>query len=213
MGCKNHLRLPAATECDRIVASLSGMDAVSSRSLLEFQWRSELAVELRARLSVALPKLSKLRAVQCTFFNKHAASNWFVAYHQDRSLPASPVVSQTWPNQTCKEGMPFVLGPVTVLEQMVALRLHLDGCSPANGPLRVLPGSHRFGTLSRERIEEIREQTVQYELFVERGSVIAMRPQLLHASSKSRTNRSRRVLHFLFGPAKLPEGLEWNRAV
>lgn len=109
--------------------------------------------------------------------------------------------------------MPFVLGPVTVLEQMVALRLHLDGCSPANGPLRVLPGSHRFGTLSRERIEEIREQTVQYELFVERGSVIAMRPQLLHASSKSRTNRSRRVLHFLFGPVKLPEGLEWNRAV
>jgi hypothetical protein len=40
-----------------------------------------------------------------------------------------------------------------------------------------------------------------------------MRPLILHASSKSTELSQRRVLHFVFGPAKLPLGLEWRRAV
>jgi hypothetical protein len=43
--------------------------------------------------------------------------------------------------------------------------------------------------------------------------VVAMKPLLLHASSKSTSPRPRRVLHYLYGPPKLPLGLAWCRAV
>jgi hypothetical protein len=40
-----------------------------------------------------------------------------------------------------------------------------------------------------------------------------MRPLLLHASSKAINPNRRRVLHFLFGSASLPLGLEWDKVV
>jgi hypothetical protein len=43
--------------------------------------------------------------------------------------------------------------------------------------------------------------------------VVAMKPLLLHASSKSTSSRPRRVLHYLYGPRELPFGLGWCRAV
>jgi hypothetical protein len=36
---------------------------------------------------------------------------------------------------------------------------------------------------------------------------------LLHASSKVAGNGTRRILHFLFGPLVLPEGLAWQHAI
>lgn len=44
---------------------------------------------------------------------------------------------------------------------------------------------------------------------VAQGAGMAMRPLLLHASSKATGSSRRRVLHFLFGPPALPFGLEW----
>jgi hypothetical protein len=48
---------------------------------------------------------------------------------------------------------------------------------------------------------------------LERGDVLVMRPLLLHASSKASGFGMRRVLHFLFGPPTLPNGLRWPHAV
>jgi hypothetical protein len=39
-----------------------------------------------------------------------------------------------------------------------------------------------------------------------------MRPLLLHASSRLTEGR-RRVLHFLYGPGALPDGIEWQDVV
>jgi hypothetical protein len=44
---------------------------------------------------------------------------------------------------------------------------------------------------------------------VPKGGAMIMRPLLLHASSKSSVGLPRRVLHFVYGPAALPEGLCW----
>ena len=38
---------------------------------------------------------------------------------------------------------------------------------------------------------------------------MAMKPLLLHASSKAMGDGPRLVLHFVFGPPDLPEGLRW----
>jgi ectoine hydroxylase-related dioxygenase (phytanoyl-CoA dioxygenase family) len=109
--------------------------------------------------------------------------------------------------------MTFVHGPDELMDQLLALRLHLDDSTPDNGPLRVIPGSHRSGSLSIEEIEKVRNASPARELTARKGGVIAMRPLLLHASSKSRTPGNRRVLHFLFGPETLPDGLEWRCGV
>jgi hypothetical protein len=39
-----------------------------------------------------------------------------------------------------------------------------------------------------------------------------MRPFALHTSSKATGTSRRRVLHFVFGPAELPYGLQWEHA-
>jgi ectoine hydroxylase-related dioxygenase (phytanoyl-CoA dioxygenase family) len=162
----------------------------------------------------ALPDLERLVAVQCTFFNKSQTNNWFVTFHQDRSIPVKSLASSSdWPGLSRKEGMTFVHGPDELMAQMVALRLHIDNSTLDNGPLRVIPDSHRSGTLSAAEIDVLRDTSTDRPLTVNSGGVIAMRPLLLHASSKSRTMNNRRVLHFLYGPEQTPDGLEWRRAV
>jgi predicted protein tyrosine phosphatase len=46
----------------------------------------------------------------------------------------------------------------------------------------------------------------------DRGGALVMRPLILHASSKATSLSQRRVLHFVFGPPRLPLGLEWRWA-
>ena len=45
------------------------------------------------------------------------------------------------------------------------------------------------------------------------GGALLMRPLLQHASSKSSSGKPRRVLHFVFAPRALPQGLRWRWAV
>jgi hypothetical protein len=67
--------------------------------------------------------------------------------------------------------------------------------------------------LSRGRAEELRRQNGETTVPVARGGVLVMRPPILHASSKATEQRQMRVLHFVFGPPKLPSGLEWRWVV
>jgi ectoine hydroxylase-related dioxygenase (phytanoyl-CoA dioxygenase family) len=93
------------------------------------------------------------------------------------------------------------------------VRAHLDDCASANGPIRVIPGSHRHGRLSTDAARALREQCGAFECIARQGDVLAMRPLLLHSSPKARAQAPRRVMHFLFGPKELPCGLKWYRAV
>jgi ectoine hydroxylase-related dioxygenase (phytanoyl-CoA dioxygenase family) len=106
----------------------------------------------------------------------------------------------------------FVQPPPSVLEHLVAVRLHIDDSSAENGPLRVVPGSHRSGRLPGAEQVALRSGG-EVACIAPRGGVVAMKPLLLHASSKSTSSRPRRVLHYLYGPRELPFGLGWCRAV
>ena len=57
---------------------------------------------------------------------------------RDNTLPTA-----VFCKPTCKAGVPHVEAPWAILEQMVAVRIHLDDVSEENGPLKVQPGSHR----------------------------------------------------------------------
>ena len=99
--------------------------------------------------------------------------------------------------------------PVETLEQLVALRLHIDDCGAADGPLDVVAGSHRDGRLDDAQAVALRDARGTVACPVPRGGAMPMRPLLLHASSKATGASRRRVLHFLFGPPELPCGLRW----
>jgi ectoine hydroxylase-related dioxygenase (phytanoyl-CoA dioxygenase family) len=109
-----------------------------------------------------------------------------------------------------KAGIPHVELPPSLRAAMLTIRLHLDDCHAGKGPLRVIPGSHALGRLSRERIQAIRQQTNEVTCIAPEGSALLMRPLLLHASSLAKTPGHRRVLHIEFARKDaLPAPLKW----
>jgi ectoine hydroxylase-related dioxygenase (phytanoyl-CoA dioxygenase family) len=77
---------------------------------------------------------------------------------------------------------------------VVALRLHLDDSRPDNGPLRVVPGTHALGLLTESDIARLTTE-VSVDCTVSVGGVVAVRPLIVHASSKAENDLPRRVLH------------------
>jgi hypothetical protein len=203
--------------CAELLSALDGPRSkrVGSRNVLDSAGCQRLATHLKnhAELVSLLPRGAV--AVQCTLFDKSMDRNWLVALHQDLSIPVQERVSHPEFSGWCwKEGVLYVQPPVAVLQTLTAVRVHLDDCAADNGPLRIVPGSHRYGRLSVEAATALRDQRGERECLARRGDVLAMRPLVLHASSKARAKAPRRVLHFVFGPEELlPCGLKWHRAV
>jgi ectoine hydroxylase-related dioxygenase (phytanoyl-CoA dioxygenase family) len=152
--------------------------------------------------------------VQCSLFEKSVDNNWLVALHQDLSIPVAERVDHpalnAWSN---KDGCWFVQAPVEVLEQLVAVRLHVDVCTEFDGALKLIPGSHQYGKLDTTQANTLRAANGERLCAVECGAALVMRPLILHASSKASGFSRRRVLHFVFGPNELPYGLQWHYAV
>jgi hypothetical protein len=202
----------AGERCDELIALVSSdiASGVSPRSLLEQPWCADLADDLANddRLKPLLP--DDPICAQCTLFDKNPDRNWLVTLHQDLSIPVRQRIdSDACSGWSVKDGMLFVQPPVEVLQKLVAVRVHLDASTSENGPLRVVPGSHRQGRLDDQAEADLRRNAGETEVLVDRGGVIVMSPLTLHASSKSRGPAPRRVLHFVFGPRILPGGLEW----
>lgn len=149
-------------------------------------------------------------AFRATFFDKSPDSNWLVGWHQDTALPlASRFENPEWGPWSIKDGIHYAHAPRTALEQVIALRVHLDDSTSENGPLRVIPGTHRQGVLTDLQIQQIASDKEVVECTVGTGGVIAMRPLVIHASSKSRSAMPRRVLHIEYASTRnLATGLE-----
>jgi len=206
----------SARECELIAARTMKIDAdtVGTRCLLAEDWCRTLAGSLRQHADIAVLIPADFVAVQCTYFEKSVDRNWLVPVHQDLSIPVAARVDHPdlrgWSE---KEGGLFVQPPAALMEQLVALRVHLDACREQDGPLQFVPGSHQAGRISADEARLRRQAGPIVSCVMERGDVLAMRPLVLHASSKAEGHSRRRVLHFVFGPRKLPYGLSWRRPV
>jgi len=149
-------------------------------------------------------------AARGILFDKVPGANWKVPWHQDLTIAVrTRVETPGYGPWTVKDGVPHVQPPAEILEQMLAVRIHLDDCGEANGPLRVIPGSHAHGRLTAERIQAIQESTTAVCCTAGQGSVVLMRPLLLHASSAASAPGHRRVIHIEFAASQLPDGLDW----
>jgi ectoine hydroxylase-related dioxygenase (phytanoyl-CoA dioxygenase family) len=147
---------------------------------------------------------------RATLFEKLPDSNWLVAWHQDTALPLRERRNVPgWGPWSVKDGVNYAHAPAQTLERILALRVHLDSSTRDNGPLRVLPGTHAQGVLTDDEIHSIAERTTGVDCLMPLGGVIAMRPLIIHASSKSRTENPRRVLHIEYADsAAIADSLE-----
>lgn len=147
------------------------------------------------------------------FFNKNQRVNWKVPYHRDVMIAvAKQLELKHYGPWTKREGVHFVRPPKELMAKVVAVRCHFDAITQHNGALRILPGSHRQLENQTTGFQELnnREEVV---CCAQKGSVMFMKPLLLHASSKCTDYQQRRVLHLEFAPKHLlPKELDWHES-
>jgi ectoine hydroxylase-related dioxygenase (phytanoyl-CoA dioxygenase family) len=133
---------------------------------------------------------------RATLFDKSPAHNWLVVWHQDTALPLRERRDATgWGPWSIKAVVTYAHAPASTLGRVVAVRLHIDDSDSGNGPLRVLPGSHTRGVMADDEIAKLARDVHAVDCVAPAGGVVAMRPLIVHASSKAVTDRRRRVLH------------------
>lgn len=133
---------------------------------------------------------------RATLFDKSYAANWLVVWHQDTALPlCRRTDSDEWGPWSTKAGMLYAHAPSWALERVVALRVHLDDSTSTNGPLRVLPETHRDGVLNDAQIAQRVHECAPIDCVAPAGGIVAMRPLTIHASPKALDPRPRRILH------------------
>lgn len=177
-----------------------------SRELLTEPWCCLLANQLKtnALLNNILPK--EPIAIQCTFFQKTIDKNWLVPLHQDLSIPLKEKLAlDGFSGWSTKQGITFAQPPAGVLEEIVAVRIHLDDCHEEHGALKVVSGTHLSGRIAEKDWTAIRDKKGEQLCSVNAGGAIIMRPLILHSSSKAEKANGRRVLHFLFVPKTLSQ--------
>ena len=152
-------------------------------------------------------------AVKGILFNKTQKSNWKVPWHQDLTITVQErIEAEGFGPWTIKGGVVNVQPREEVLRGILAIRIHLDANDHQNGPLRVIPGSHRLGRLTAEQIAKW-DKSESVECLIPKGGALLMRPLLLHASSVCLLPKSRRVIHLEYSSLDLPCGLRWQTKV
>jgi ectoine hydroxylase-related dioxygenase (phytanoyl-CoA dioxygenase family) len=188
-------------------------EAAGERCLLDQPAVRDAAVVLKHQLikSGHLPPESV--AIQAIAFNKTATTNWKVAWHQDVMFPfARRVSSPGFDLPSVKQDVHYARPPVYVIENLLAVRLHLDDCDGTNGPLRVSPGTHRSGIHPTEGIAHLVSLHGEESCLAKTGEILLMRPLTLHTSSQATEPKHRRILHLVYhSGTAIPE--KWHRAV
>jgi len=200
-------------ECDDLIEAaplgLQGRSRAGARHLMAVP-AIEAAAKDERLLRIARRALGDGAVpFRATLFDKSAMANWLVVWHQDTALPLeSRNDSPEWGPWSLKAGVLYAHAPAWALSRVLALRIHLDASTGDNGPLRVIPDSHLAGVLSDDEILDLARAREKVEALVPRGGVLAMRPLLVHSSSKARSGEPRRVLHIEYACAlELKRGL------
>jgi ectoine hydroxylase-related dioxygenase (phytanoyl-CoA dioxygenase family) len=153
------------------------------------------------------------KPVRAIIFDKNPGANWALGWHQDRTIALKQRHDVAgFAHWNAKGGVPHAEPPTDLLARMLTLRLFLDDCDEANGPLEIALGTHRLGRAPHERVAEEAERAGRFVATGKAGDVLAMRLLTIHASGRSRSPAHRRVLHVDYSADALPAPLEWAMA-
>ncbi len=150
------------------------------------------------------------RPVRVILFDKTAATNWALGWHQDRTIAVRE--RRDVPGYgpwTVKSGIPHVAPPQKLLDAMLTLRLHLDPVDEDNAPLLIAPGSHHHGRVAEAAIPALVARCGSHACLAARGDIWLYATPILHASQAAARPRRRRVLHVDYSADRLPGGLAW----
>lgn len=194
------------------VGTLSSRDAIyGSRNILK-TWPSIREIPKDDRISQLVGDILGEQAglVRALYFDKPPGRSWSLPWHRDLSIAVKghPADLGEYRCPTTKAGIPHVEAPRWLLERMLTVRVHLDPMMMENGPLVVIPGSHKTDTKHKSPIDsEI--TTIQCSA----GGVFLMRPLLSHSSLHAAKDCQlrRRILHLEFaGVPNLTDGFKWH---
>ncbi|MGF1577987.1 MAG: phytanoyl-CoA dioxygenase family protein [Gemmataceae bacterium] len=148
--------------------------------------------------------------VRVLYFDKPPGGGWALPWHKDLTIAVhdNRLTSMHFTKPTFKAGVPHVQAPLDLLNRMVTARIHLDQVTEENGPLRVIPGSHRTG-----KILDLGSNSPQ-SVLANSGDVLLIRPLVAHCSNRShpKTTRHRRILHLEFAvDHDLFDGYAWHQ--
>jgi ectoine hydroxylase-related dioxygenase (phytanoyl-CoA dioxygenase family) len=194
-------------ENDAILSGESG-PAYGARNLLDL-WPGVTEFVRAPVLADALTEAlgSGAGVVRVLYFDKPPGHSWALPWHKDYSLAVQKHGrAGVFTKPTVKAGVPHVVAPKDVLDRMLTVRVHLDDVTPENGPLRVIPGSHRAYHQADDPMREAEA------LHCPAGGVLLMRPLVTHASGHSKPGAGhRRIVHLeCAADAELPDGYAWK---
>ena len=127
-------------------------------------------------------------------FEKTEGANWKVPWHQDLTIAVVERVEiDGFGPWSRKVGVSHVQPPVSILERIVSIRIHLDACPVENGALRVVRGSPTAGRLSEQDAARVGETGSIAVCPVEAGDVVddvsAYRPCILCVSEAATSKK------------------------
>ncbi len=150
--------------------------------------------------------------VKAFILDKSRGSNWEIPWHQDLLIAVSRQTDcPGYTNWSVEAGIPHVRPPVSVLEKLITLRIHLDDCGASNGAIHAIEGSHTLGVLDQEQIEALKARSTPRICRAGKNSVMLMKPLLLHYSPASASDVPRRILQIEYGH-ELGNGITWHSA-
>ena len=153
---------------------------------------------------------AEVRPVQATLFDKTAAQNWSLGWHQDRTIAVRARIDTTgFSGWTVKAGIAHVVPPFEILARMLTLRIHLDPAGADNAPLLIVPRSHRLGRIAEPDIEAAAAHLGTAGCPAASGDLWVYATPILHASARAARPVRRRVLQILYAADELPNGLSW----
>ena len=186
---RNALSYQAVTRIEQ--ASTNAAQATSRRAA-DLVHILENTPDLQSILATFGPNPQPTRVVS---FNKSETKNWATPWHQDRVITRNAKNDNPrYKNWTCKNGQWHCEPPLSVLEDMAFVRIHLDDTSQDQGPMEIALGSQRLGKVPSGECKSEAERLPMETCIAERGDVLVLKMLTLHRSIAATNSLSRRTI-------------------
>lgn len=152
----------------------------------------------------------EMRPVRLVSFDKNAAVNWGVPWHQDRVIAVKTKAELPgFSNWSRKQGTWHCEPPASVFDEMLFVRVHLDRSTEVNGAMEISLGSHHSGKAAAASANAIAKSYPAELTIAEPGDVLVLPMLTLHRSLPAGATGERRVLRIDYAQSQLPEPLDW----
>ncbi|WP_415403611.1 phytanoyl-CoA dioxygenase family protein [Tateyamaria sp. SN3-11] len=153
------------------------------------------------------PGMAPVRGV---VFDKTRSDNWGVPWHQDRIIAVRDRIDLEGYSAWSRKGdMWHCAPPVSVLQHMLFVRIHLDDTTAENGAMEIALGSHRAGAVPTGEAEAVAAQFDTEITEAQAGDILVLHMLILHRSPPSQSEAPRCTLRFDLADRPLPHGLSW----